>query len=71
MVYGDVAALQLRAHGSVVMVGAFVGAYAARGLNPPTDANPAPEQAIWQAAVGIMLAMLICGAIGFAIEPLR
>ena len=56
------------AHGDVFMIGAFVGAYAARWLNPPTAGNPSPEQTVWQALIGVVLAMLVCGAVGFIIE---
>src|SRR6185369_7376920 len=42
----------------------------------PTDANPSPEQAIWQAFAGLFIAMAVCGTIGYLIEriayrPLR
>lgn len=75
MVYGVLGLINF-AHGDVFMIGAFVGAYTARWLNPPTAGDPSPEQAVWQALVGAVLAMLVCGAVGFLIEffayrPLR
>jgi branched-chain amino acid transport system permease protein len=69
MVYGVLRLINF-AHGDVFMIGAFVGAYTARWLNPPTVANPSPEQAIWQAFAGILIAMLVCGTLGFLIERL-
>ncbi len=51
MVYGVLGLINF-AHGDVFMIGAFVGAYTARWLNPPTDLNPSPEQMVWQAARG-------------------
>lgn len=69
MVYGVLRLINF-AHGDVFMIGAFVGAYTARWLNPPTEANPSPEQSVWQALVGMLLAMLICGAVGWLIERL-
>ena len=70
MVYGVLRLINF-AHGDVFMVGAFVGAYVARGFN-----GDSPEQAIWQAVIGITVAMAVCGLLGFAIErfayrPLR
>ncbi len=75
MVYGVLRLINF-AHGDVFMIGAFVGAYTARWLNPPTDANPSPEQFIWQALIGVAIAMAVCGTVGFLIErfayrPLR
>jgi branched-chain amino acid transport system permease protein len=75
MVYGVLRLINF-AHGDVFMVGAFVGAYVARWMNPPTAANPSPEQSLVQALVGIVVAMAVCGALGFVIErvayrPLR
>lgn len=75
MVYGVLRLINF-AHGDVFMIGAFVGAYVARWLNPPTVAHPSPDQVVWQALVGIAVAMAVCGAVGFVIErvayrPLR
>jgi len=75
MVYGVLRLINF-AHGDVFMVGAFVGAYAARWINPPTEANPSPEQSIMQAFMGILIAMAVCGFLGYVIErvayrPLR
>lgn len=75
MVYGVLRLINF-AHGDVFMIGAFVGAYTARWLNPPTDLNPSPEQTVWQAFIGILIAMAVCGMVGFVIErfayrPLR
>lgn len=75
MVYGVLGLINF-AHGDVFMIGAFVGAYAARWLNPPTAGNPAPDQVVWQALVGVVIAMIVCGAVGYLIErvayrPLR
>ncbi|MGN6366680.1 MAG: branched-chain amino acid ABC transporter permease [Phycisphaerae bacterium] len=69
MVYGVLRLINF-AHGDVFMIGAFVGAYAARWMNPPTDANPSPDQMIWQAFVGMLIAMVVCGVIGYLIERL-
>src|ERR1700690_586138 len=66
MVYGVLRLINF-AHGDVFMVGAYVGAYVARWLNP-TAARGAPDQLIWQALVGIVVAMAVCGAMGFVIE---
>src|SRR5277367_1110791 len=75
MVYGVLRLINF-AHGDVFMIGAFVGAYTARWLNPPTLLNPSPEQTITQAFIGILIAMAVCGFVGFLIErfayrPLR
>ncbi len=75
MVYGVLRLINF-AHGDVFMIGAFVGAYVARYLNPPTVGNPSPEQLIWHAVIGIVVAMMVCGAVGYVIErvayrPLR
>jgi len=75
MVYGVLRLINF-AHGDVFMVGAFVGAYVARWLNPPDAAHPSPEQGIVQAFMGILIAMAVCGLLGFVIErvayrPLR
>lgn len=75
MVYGVLRLINF-AHGDVFMIGAFVGAYTARWLNPPTAGNPSPEQTVFQAMVGIAVAMLACGFAGYIIErfayrPLR
>ena len=67
MVYGVLRLINF-AHGDVFMIGAFVGAYVARGLNPPTAAAPSPEQFVWQAVVGLIVAMTVCGTVGFVIE---
>src|SRR6187455_2006020 len=67
MVYGVLRLINF-AHGDVFMIGAFVGAYMARWLNPPTEAQPSPEQFLWQAVVGVIVAMVVCGAVGFVIE---
>ena len=69
MVYGVLRLINF-AHGDVFMVGAFVGAYVARFLNPATEANPSPEQTVWHAVVGIVVAMTVCGALGWTIERL-
>ncbi len=63
MVYGVLGLINF-AHGDVFMIGAFVGAYTARWLNPPTAANPAPDQASWQALVGMVIALMVCAAVG-------
>src|SRR6185295_10597672 len=75
MVYGVLRLINF-AHGDAFMIGAFVGAYVARWLNPPTAEFPSPDQLVWQALVGIFVAMTVCGAVGFIIErvayrPLR
>ncbi len=69
MVYGVLRLINF-AHGDVFMIGAFVGAYTARWLNPPTAAVPSPEQFVGQAFAGILIAMLVCGAVGYLIERL-
>ena len=69
MVYGVLRLINF-AHGDVFMIGAFVGAYTARWLNPPTTINPSPDQAIWQAFLGMLIAMVVCGLLGFLIERL-
>lgn len=69
MVYGVLRLINF-AHGDVFMIGAFVGAYTARFLNPPTAAIPSPEQTIFHAFLGIVVAMVVCGAVGFVIERL-
>jgi branched-chain amino acid transport system permease protein len=75
MVYGVLRLINF-AHGDVFMIGAFMGAYVARGLNPPTAEQPSPDQLVWHALMGILIAMAVCGAVGFVIErvayrPLR
>lgn len=75
MVYGVLRLINF-AHGDVFMIGAFIGAYTARFLNPPIDGIPTPEQTIWHAFLGIVVAMTVCGIIGYLIEriayrPLR
>lgn len=75
MVYGVLRLINF-AHGDVFMIGAFVGAYVARWLNPPAATGAAPDQLIWQALVGIIVAMVVCGTLGAVIErvayrPLR
>jgi branched-chain amino acid transport system permease protein len=75
MVYGVLRLINF-AHGDVFMIGAFVGAYTARWLNPPTTMNSSPDQAISQAFLGMLIAMAVCGLLGFLIErfayrPLR
>jgi branched-chain amino acid transport system permease protein len=70
MVYGVLRLINF-AHGDVFMVGAFVGAYVARALNPAGT-----QQTALQALTGIIAAMLVCGFLGFVIErvayrPLR
>jgi branched-chain amino acid transport system permease protein len=75
MVYGVLRLINF-AHGDVFMIGAFVGAYVARWLNPPTAGNPSPDQSMMQAFMGILIAMAVCGFLGFIIErvayrPLR
>jgi len=75
MVYGVLRLINF-AHGDIFMIGAFVGAYVARWLNPPAAGMASPDQAIWQALIGIFLAMAVCGSLGFVIErvayrPLR
>lgn len=75
MVYGVLRMINF-AHGDVYMIGAYVGAYTARWLNPPTATDPSPYQTVWHAIIGIVVAMVACGAIGFVIErvayrPLR
>ncbi len=74
MVYGVLRLINF-AHGDVFMLGAFVGAYTAGALvgNP---SNPPDTQSAAHAILGILAAMLVCGAIGYAIErfayrPLR
>lgn len=52
------------------MIGAFVGAYSARWLNPPSAGATSPEQAVWQAFIGIVIAMVVCGGVGYLIERL-
>jgi len=74
MVYGVLRLINF-AHGDVYMLGAFIGAYVAQILNPSTNGTLA-EQSILQALAGIVVAMLICGLIGYLIEriayrPLR
>jgi branched-chain amino acid transport system permease protein len=75
MVYGVLRLINF-AHGDIFMIGAFVGAYVARYLNPPAVGDISPEQLIWHAIVGIVTAMTVCGIIGYLIEriayrPLR
>jgi branched-chain amino acid transport system permease protein len=75
MVYGVLRLINF-AHGDVFMIGAFVGAYTAQFLAGSGDGSASPDQTIWQAILGILLAMLICGILGYAIErfayrPLR
>src|ERR1700749_2445836 len=69
MVYGVLRLINF-AHGDVFMIGAFVGAYTARWLNPPTAINPSPDQFIYQAFLGMLIVMAVCGIIGFLIERL-
>ena len=69
MVYGVLRLINF-AHGDVFMIGAFVGAYTARYLNPPSATNPSPDQSITQAFLGILIAMLVCGLVGYLIERL-
>jgi branched-chain amino acid transport system permease protein len=70
MVYGVLRLINF-AHGDVFMIGAFVGAYVARALNPAGT-----EQTLPQAFAGVVAAMFVCGFLGFLIErvayrPLR
>ena len=72
MVYGILKLINF-AHGDVFMIGAFVGYYSAGQLSTrlgPSTGSPA------RAAVVMLLAMLICGLLGYIIErvayrPLR
>ena len=75
MVYGVLRLINF-AHGDIFMVGAFVGAYVARWLNPPVPGMTSPEQSVGQALFGVLIAMAVCGTLGFLIErvayrPLR
>ena len=70
MVYGILKLINF-AHGDVFMIGAFVGYYAGRQLGG-ADQPPNPMNA----AIAMLLAMLICAALGYLIErvayrPLR
>ncbi len=70
MVYGVLRLINF-AHGEVFMVGAFAGAYTARALT-----GDKTEQTFWQACVGVMVAVMVCSILGWAIErfayrPLR
>lgn len=75
MVYGVLRLINF-AHGDVFMIGAFIGAYTARFINPPVPGVVSPEQTIWHAFLGIVVAMAVCGTLGYLIErvayrPLR
>lgn len=77
MVYGVLRLINF-AHGDVFMVGAFVGAFTARALAGGALAGGHMQlsQTLWQAGVGMLVAMVVCGILGWAIErfayrPLR
>jgi branched-chain amino acid transport system permease protein len=70
MVYGVLRLINF-AHGDVFMVGAFAGAYTARALT-----GGKTEQTFLQAGLGIVVAVIVCAVLGWAIErfayrPLR
>src|SRR3954465_7108416 len=70
MVYGVLRLINF-AHGDVFMIGAFAGAYTARALT-----NDSGEQTLPQAMFGILVAVIVCSIVGWAIErfayrPLR
>jgi len=70
MVYGVLRLINF-AHGDVFMIGAFAGAYTARALT-----HDAGQQTLTQALFGILVAVIVCSIIGWAIErfayrPLR
>src|SRR5512147_1869587 len=67
MVYGVLRLINF-AHGDVFMIGAYVGAYTARLINPATAQDPSPEQLVWHALVGMVVAIGVCGSVGFLIE---
>jgi len=69
MVYGVLRLINF-AHGDVYMIGAYVGAYTARYMTPPTAQNPSPQQTAFHAVIGIVVAMAVCGAVGWTIERL-
>lgn len=69
MVYGVLRLINF-AHGDVFMIGAFVGAYTARAINLAYGQPPGAEQTIPMALVGIALAMMACGGLGYTIERL-
>lgn len=61
MVYGILRLINF-AHGDVYMLGAFFGLFAARWLRAGTDPNPG------KALLVLLIAMLGCGIVGWAIE---
>jgi branched-chain amino acid transport system permease protein len=63
MVYGVLRLINF-AHADVMMVGAFAGYFAARGLNVGRD------PALWKVAVVFAAAMAACAALGLIIERL-
>lgn len=68
MIYGVLRLINF-AHGDVFMLGAFSGAFVGRAV-------AGSEQTLPQALLGMLLAMVLCGAIGYGIErvayrPLR
>src|SRR2546423_8878830 len=63
MVYGILRLINF-AHGDVYMLGAFIGLYASRWLGAGRDPNPLRALAV------MLIAMVGCGVVGFAIERL-
>jgi branched-chain amino acid transport system permease protein len=69
MVYGVLRLINF-AHGDVFMVGAFVGCYATRFVQERLGLPEVANQSIAVALVSTLAAMIVCGALGFAIERL-
>ena len=71
MVYGILKLINF-AHGDIFMIGSFVGFYTGNALMKASGAEPSPVNA----AIVMILAMLICGLLGYlnervAYRPLR
>jgi branched-chain amino acid transport system permease protein len=75
MVYGVLRLINF-AHGDVFMVGAFIGCYATRIVQRSMGLDEYANQGPWVALYSVIIAMIVCGILGYVIErfayrPLR